>query len=798
MGLATKVGGRRGVRARAALHHSRYLVAEDDQPRVRRASDATSMVAGAVLVVWALAAHGESSGGEPTAYAPSTLPTWVVSTLQLVNTSTLVYTVAVVVVLAVSRRGGALRDVVAAGALAVVGTVASMAAFGRLWPTLLPEYASVPVPEFPVLRVATVAAMLLAASPHLARPVRQLGWVLVGLTGVAAPVLGFGAPSGSVAALGIGMVSAGAVLLAFGSPQGYPAVASVAAAMTELGFPLTDLRVDPDQAWGVRRMVGTSSDGETVEIKAFGRDATDSQLAARAWRLLVYRGADLSLTFSRLQTAEHEALVTLLARRAGVAGADVLAAASTSSEVAILAIQRRGVRLDTVAPDAVTDPQLIELWRDLARLHAAGISHGALDLSTVRKAEDGLVMGDFAAGSLHPHDRERRLDTARLLFGLARLVGAERAVTTARTALGDERLAAALPYVQAPALSSRERRRTSAGKLQQLRSLVVQETGIPAPEPVKLRRVNARDLLMLAVLLLFAAAMVPVLAGVDYARLWAELEGAIWWVLLCALALGQGVFLPQAASMMFSVGRSLPLRPATILQSAVAFISFAVPGVTGRVTMTAAFLHKYGVAPVIAVAQAGIDGLSGFIAQLAILLVGFATGTLSFHRSANAGREVDWLVVLAVLVILCVIVLVAFWRVKRLRDRVVPVLRSAWAALAQLVRSPSRAIGLFGTQLLIQLTWGLILWASLYAVGSPISLVSCTVVVVVTALVQGIVPIPGGVGVSEAVMVGLLVPLGIAADVALAATVVWRVATFYLPAVEGFFASRWLERRGYL
>ena len=114
------------------------------------------------------------------------------------------------------------------------------------------------------------------------------------------------------------------------------------------------------------------------------------------------------------------------------------------------------------------------------------------------------------------------------------------------------------------------------------------------------------------------------------------------------------------------------------------------------------------------------------------------------------------------------------------------------------MRSPSRAIGLFGTQLLIQLMWGLILWASLYAVGSPIGLMPCTVVVVATGLFQGIVPIPGGIGVSEALMVGLLVPLGVASEVAMAATVVWRVATFYLPATEGFFASRWLERHGYL
>ena len=789
---------------RPTLRRSHYLVAVDDLPRVRRASDLTSVVVGALLVGWAIRAHAQAGAQDSSTTPVTTLPSWVASLLQLVSTGVLVYTLGMVVVLATSHRAAALRDVLAAGVIAALGTIGCMAAFGRLWPTLFPEYAAGPVvPQFPVLRVAVVSAMLLAASPHLTRPVRRLGWVLVVLTGVAATVLGFGLPSGSIGALGIGMVSAGVVLLAFGSPRGYPAVASVAEAMRDLGFTLTDLRTDPDQSWGVRRMIGTTSDGVPVEIKAFGRDAADSQLAARAWRMLVYRGEAGGLTVSRLQAAEHEALVTLLADRAGVPVPEVLAAASTSGEVAILATRRRGTRLDQLEPEdgeALTDPELVGLWHDVARLHDAGISHGALDVRAVRRDGGGLVLADFAAGSLHPDDREKRLDTARLLFGLAHLVGVERAVTTARRAVGDQRLGASLPYLQTPALASRERRhpRSTARELKELRSRVVQETGVLAPAPVKLRRVGPRELVMLAVLLLFVGAMIPVLAGVDYAQLWVELQDAIWWVVVCAVALGQVAFLPQAASMMFSVGRSLPLRPVTILQSAIAFISFAVPGVAGRVTMNAAFLCKYGVSPMLAVTQGGIDGLSGFIAQLAILLVAFGTGAVSVDLAATSLSGADWRAVLWVVLLVLVVVLVTLWRMTRLRERVVPVVRSAWSAFAQLMRSPSRAIGLFGSQLLIQLMWGLILWAALYAVGSPLGLMPCVVVVVATSLFQGVVPVPGGIGVSEALMVGLLVPLGAASDAAVAATVIWRVATFYLPATEGFFAYRWLEKHGYL
>ncbi|WP_141820320.1 lysylphosphatidylglycerol synthase domain-containing protein [Humibacillus xanthopallidus] len=798
----TSTGGGPG---RSTVHRSRYLVATDDQPRVRRASDLTTIVIGLALFGWSVATLDQTSdltatpSTQPVPVAP--LPTWTLSLLQLVNTLALVYALGVVVVLALAHRRSAVRDVLTAAALVVLVTLACVAAFDQLWPALLPEYATDGVPpQFPVLRVAMVAAVLLAASPHLARPIRQLGWALVIMAGVAAPALGFGRPSGAMAGVGIGMFCAGGILLAFGSPRGYPAVASVAEALTDLGLPLTNIRVDPDQSWGVRRMIGVAADGGLVEIKAFGRDATDSQLAAKVWRAIVYRGEGVTLSLSRLQAAEHEALVTVLARRAGVRVPEVLAAASTSGEVAVLATSRGGTRLDTLDPETVSDAELVRLWRDVARLHEAGITHGSLDPAAVRLDDGVPVITNFSAGSLHRREHDRQLDIARLLFGLAQLVGVDRAVSTAHEGLGSERLGAALAYLQAPAIPSRERRhsRTVGRELKALRAGVVEQTGVQVPEPVKLRRVGPRDVLTLVVLLLFVGALIPVLAGVDYEQLWAELQGATWWIIVAAVVLGQLVFVPQAASMMFAVGRSLPLRPATILQSAIAFISFAIPGVAGRVTMNAAFLYKYGVTPAVAVTQGAIDGLSGFIVQVILVLLAFATGSVAFDIAATSSSDIDLRLVLAFVILLAGVALLAVWKVKRVHDRVVPVVASAWGALVDLMKAPARALGLFGVQLVIQLAWGLMLSAALYAVGSPLDLLPCTVVVVATSLFQGIVPVPGGIGVSEALMVGLLVPLGVPSDVAMAATVVWRVATFYLPATEGFFASRWLERRGYL
>lgn len=158
----------------------------------------------------------------------------------------------------------------------------------------------------------------------------------------------------------------------------------------------------------------------------------------------------------------------------------------------------------------------------------------------------------------------------------------------------------------------------------------------------------------------------------------------------------------------------------------------------------------------------------------------------------------NWAVVLVVAIVLAVATVIAFRRIERLRERVLPELGKGWDALVDVLRDPSRALGLLGSNLATRLVWGTALWLILEALGTPLSFAGCLVAVVATNLLQGLVPVPGGIGVSETVMTGFLVALGIDQNSAFAATITWRIITFYLPSVEGYVATRWLERHEYL
>lgn len=67
-----------------------------------------------------------------------------------------------------------------------------------------------------------------------------------------------------------------------------------------------------------------------------------------------------------------------------------------------------------------------------------------------------------------------------------------------------------------------------------------------------------------------------------------------------------------------------------------------------------------------------------------------------------------------------------------------------------------------------------------------------------TGLLAGLAPVPGGIGVTEATMSGLLTATGLPAEQAVSIAIVHRVVTAYLPPALGLFAFNWLNDEGYL
>jgi uncharacterized membrane protein YbhN (UPF0104 family) len=290
-------------------------------------------------------------------------------------------------------------------------------------------------------------------------------------------------------------------------------------------------------------------------------------------------------------------------------------------------------------------------------------------------------------------------------------------------------------------------------------------------------------------------ALLSMLTDIDFVAVWDVMQTATWIWVVIGFAVGHIVFLFEATSMLFATGHALPLKPLTILQVSVKWIGLAVPSAAGRVAMNTLFLRKFGVPPTIAVTQGALDGLAGFAVEAGILLVAFLTTDLDLDVESG---DINWAVILFIVLVLIVGSLIAVMRIARLREVILPVVKDAWDLLMGILKDPIRTLGLVGSNVAARTILALVLWFILQAIGAPLTLAQALVATVATNLLAGLVPIPGGIGVAEAVLTSILVFAGLDAEEAFAAAIVFRIATFYIPAGEGFFAMRWLEKGDYL
>ncbi|MEA2001591.1 MAG: lysylphosphatidylglycerol synthase transmembrane domain-containing protein [Actinomycetota bacterium] len=777
---------------------NRYFASDPRQARVRRATDIWVVVIGLILVLWTAANVDRVVALEVAIMDLSqSVPTWFEQVYKVAYFFglLLVWAVVISVISQGKDRLDLLRDIAVAMATAV-----GIILFIIWWldgsiPTVLPEFTSRdPGFTFPILRVSVLTSVITVSAPHLARPVRRFGWLMIVLVAISGFGLGLGLPGDALGGIGLGLLSGGAVLLVFGSPQGYPDRHGVAAGLGDLGLRIAEVELASDRSWGVRRLVGSLDDGTSIEVKAYGRDATDSQFLSKAWQSLWYREGGQTFTYSRLQAVEHEALALVMAQHHGVATPEILAVGVGGEDMALLVTTRRG---ESLQHQELTMEVLTAVWRQVDLLHRAGIAHGALTLNAVTIDDGRPVLGDLTAASLSATDIRKSLDVVSLLFSTAVVVGGEDAVAAACAGLGDESMVGAMAYLQVPALARTERRLVEKPKVlvSDLREAIAAVTGAESPEPAKLRRVRPKDLIMPALSLVAAYALIGMLADIDFVAVWDVMETAAWLLIIFGFVIGQTAFFPDATGMLFATGYPLPLKPLVVLQVSVKWIGLAIPSAAGRVTMNTLFLRKYGVSPTLALTQGALDGLSGFAVEAGVLLVALIASDLSLDLDTS---DVRLGLILLIVAVLIVATAVAILRIKRLRENVLPVLKDAWGMLWSLLKDPKRTFGLLGSNLASRAILAVTLWSILQAIGTPLPLVMALVATVATNLLAGLVPIPGGIGIAEAVLTSFLIVAGLGSEEAFAAAVVFRIATFYIPAGEGFFAMKWLERNGHL
>jgi len=243
--------------------------------------------------------------------------------------------------------------------------------------------------------LAAAVAVTVAAAPWLSRPWRRAAWVTLWLTAVVRLITGTASPTEAVLAFAAGVtVGAGALVLS-GVPDRRIGPPEIAAALGSAGLPVA--RVDPAAvaAKGSRPFTAATEDGRRLFIKVLGSDQRDADLLYRAYQFIRLRDVgDTRPAASLIQAAEHQALVAVMAERAGVAVPAVRQVIKTADGSALLAMDRvDGSSLDLIPVQRVDEAMIRELWTQVDVLHRARIAHRSL------RAANVVVDGTAGPGS---------------------------------------------------------------------------------------------------------------------------------------------------------------------------------------------------------------------------------------------------------------------------------------------------------------------------------------------------------------------------------------------------------------
>ena len=772
--------------AQSGTWHAR-LLATPAPGRRRLPSDVVRALLGAAIAAagWLAVAAGRGTSAAPH-LGPAV--SWLITLVAVGGTS--VFLGVSVLVCALAGRWALIARLIVAAGVAAAGCVAVARGLD-----VGQEFA-------PPLVAATFAGALLVIRT-LAVPVRAWSWAVV-LAGTGAQVVAAGlVPAGALAAAGLGTFTGALVQLAFGTPYGGIAPANVEDLVGQLGVTARDVFPAPyAPTWGVARFTAVDGEGRPLNIDIYGRDAPEGQLLSRLWRFVWIRHAGLELRLRRADHAGHAAGLMLWARALDVGAPAVVAANRTepADDVVLVTRQPSGRPLSDMA-EAVDDADICAAWRSLQRLDAAGIAVNAVRADTlVVGTGHRVAFTDFARGEAMAGPEARRGDAASLLIATALVAGPRRAVAAAADAVGRDRVIELLPLIQPQAMPSRPGWRAPPHlkrDLAALRTEAAAYLGIDPVEPVPLARVRPSQLVMLAAT--FFGLWLLVQQFVGFGEIVPVLAGASWWWVAATLVVTQTTAVSEAVAMSGAVPAPLPLGPLVLLRMAMWFTGL-IGGTAARTATVVRFYQRRGLAPIVAVSSGLIYSVGGFCVQVILSVTALIFAGDEFHLkeagSAGSGAEVLQLVLFAI-VAAGLIGGIAFHvpKVRRLAAaRVQPRLAPAWGNVRSLANNPGQLGRLLTGAALTQLLLATGLGLALHAVGASASLGALIIVCTFTSLLGGIAPVPGGMGVMEASYISLLTLLGIPEDVAIAATLLYRLCTTYLPPIWGWAALMWLRR----
>lgn len=663
--------------------------------------------------------------------------------------------------------------------------------------TLLPDF------------YAGIAAFLTAAGPRRIRSTVKWGWTMLYTVAVLLVILSWHSVAGVLVSLAIGRFLGMVIRFAAGTENKGAWGVQVVEALRSIGLnPISverrreaaadgssfGISLDDDLVEGSRIYDMTDRDGRRYVVSVLDSQVRAAGYLRQLWHWVRFTGVPTRRDRSTREVTQHHLGMILGLKNAGLPTPEAYGIADTG-ESSLLVL--RG--LDAMTPcnlNTLSDDDATHLVRYLSVANRRGYTHRRITPDTLARLESGTpILAGWQNGDDSSTPANIALDQVQLLTLLTALIGAERTLRAARATWSDEQLAALAPFVQKAAVPAATRalpqwNRELLTDLRARLTALVPEDVAETIEPVTISRFSLRSFIGMALLLIAIAVVFTqlkpdeVIAAVRHANpAMALICVALGFVAWIGSAIELGAFMDR--------DRRTPLG-LFMSQVAAGFTVVSMPAGVGPAFVNLQYLRKSGyrntratamMSAVLAVYYGGTVAL--------ILLFGLFTGRNALTDMVPANTLI---IVIGVLAMAAAIAMMVPPLRHLVMTRLIPLLQAYMRQLIEVLSQPKQLMVSVCGMLILNFATALGFWVALRAFGQHTGLFETVFLFMLAYALGSAVPTPGGLGGVEAALTFAFAGAGVPSAVALSATLVFRVAFYWLRIPMGALAMRWLDR----
>ena len=231
---------------------------------------------------------------------------------------------------------------------------------------------------------------------------------------------------------------------------------------------------------------------------------------------------------------------------------------------------------------------------------------------------------------------------------------------------------------------------------------------------------------------------------------------------------------------------------AFMAQVTTGFTAVSMPAGVGPAFVNLQFLRKSGYRNSAATAiMSAVVAVQVVMTVLLIVFVGLFTGRNTLSSVIPTGTVAIVIGIAVLVVSLCMLIPPLRSLLSR---KLMPLLRQYTHQLIALLSQPlNLAIAAFGA-VLQSVALGVSFWAALLAFGYHTNVIETTFLYLLSNTIGSAVPTPGGLGGVEAMLFAAFTSTGVPGAIAMSATMLYRVLTYWIRIPLGALSMKWLEK----